>query len=205
MGNCVGKGEGHVLPGDRHTWIVKYGQRVLKSLLDCENGNLLIFHKKAAALNSAFYSHKNLYNNVFDPAFALPSEQKFIDPKIIEKLGAERKLSRVAAAAAAQSEMPVVTEEVKESQTKEATLPRVQRVSSLREKSSSRKREGLQGSATNLNVYVVTWNMNGKVRTLKSEIGSVQVEPLFSVNFDFPLHLRFSTSMVTSYINLQVQ
>lgn len=194
MGNCVGKGEGHVLPGDRHTWIMKYGQRVLKSLLDCENGNLLIFHKKAAALNSAFYSHKSLYNNVFDPALTLPSEHKFIDPKIIEKLGAERKLSRVAAAAAAQLEMSVVTEEVKESQTKEATLPRVQRVCSLREKSSSREREGLQGSPTNLNVYVVTWNMNGKVRTLKSKIRSVQVEPLLSVS----LNLRFSTSMATS-------
>lgn len=154
MGNDVGGIEGYVYPHDRHTWIAKYGQKVVMSLLDCENSNLLAFSKKASAPNAAFYCHKTLYNTVVDPGFPLPAELKVIEQKLVEKLGGEKKVTK-AAAVAPEQQPEFVAGEAKETQ-----IQRVKGVSSVKDKS----RERIQSSFTDLNVYVVTWNMNGKVR-----------------------------------------
>jgi hypothetical protein len=154
MGNDVGGIEGYVYPHDRHTWIAKYGQKVVLSLLDCENSNLLALSKKASATNAALYCHKTLYNTIFDPGFPLPAELKVIEQKLVEKLGGEKKVTKAAAVAPEQQPEFVAGE------AKETKIARVKGVSSVKDKT----REGIQSSFTDLNVYVVTWNMNGKVR-----------------------------------------
>lgn len=154
MGNDVGGIEGCVYPHDRHTWIAKYGQKVVLSLLDCENSNLLALSKNASATNAAFYCHKTLYNTIFDPGFPLPADLKVIEQKLVEKLGGEKKVTK-AAAVAPEQQPEFVAGEAKETKT-----PRVKGVSSVKDKS----REGIRSSFTDLNIYVVTWNMNGKVR-----------------------------------------
>ena len=160
MGNCVGRADDYVLPHDRNNWIAKYGQQVVRGLLDCENSNLLAFNRKYAATNTALYCHKNLYSSCFDPCFPLPSELKLIDPKIVEKLAAERKLSKVSAVVPEVLEPPVVSKESR----RETNRSRVRGVSSAKEKSAAWKQETVRSTAADLNVYAVTWNMNGKVR-----------------------------------------
>lgn len=158
MGNCVGRGEGYVLPHDRHKWIAKYGQQVVRGLLDCENSNLLVFQKRSAAATTSFYCYKNIYNGVFDPSLPLATDHKLINPKIVEKLGAERKLPKLGAVVPSHSDEDHVQKA--KHNLNESSQPRVARVSSLKEKL---RRESSQSSVADLNVYVVTWNMNGKV------------------------------------------
>lgn len=163
MGNCVGRTDDFVLPHDRHTWIAKYGQQVARGLLDCGNNNLLTFNRKHAVTNTALYCHKHLCTNCFEPCFPLPSELKLIDPKIVERLAAERKSSKVAAVAP-EVPGPPATRKEKVSR-REGSRTGVRGVKSAKEKSASWKRETVQSTAADLNVYVVTWNMNGKVPT----------------------------------------
>lgn len=153
MGNCVGRADDYVLPHDRHTWIAKYGQQVARGLLDCGNSNVLPFNRSHAATNTALYCHKHLCTTCFEPCFPLPSELKLIDPEIVESLAAERKSSKAAA---------VVPDN---GNRRDAIRMGVRTVRSAKEKSASLKRDSVQITAADLNVYVVTWNMNGKVPT----------------------------------------
>lgn len=162
MGNCVGRADDYVLPHDRHKWIAKYGQQVVRGFLDCEISNLLTFNRKSAATSTALYCHKNLYISCFDPCSPLPSELKSTDPKIVEKFPAERKSSKAAAVVPAVPESPPVAKESR----RETNQTRVRCVSSVKEKSADSKRETVGSTAADLNVYAVTWNMNGKVRNL---------------------------------------
>lgn len=160
----MGRTDDFVLPHDRHTWIAKYGQQVARGLLDCGNNNLLTFNRKHAVTNTALYCHKHLCTNCFEPCFPLPSELKLIDPKIVERLAAERKSSKVAAVAP-EVPGPPATRKEKVSR-REGSRTGVRGVKSAKEKSASWKRETVQSTAADLNVYVVTWNMNGKVSNL---------------------------------------
>lgn len=158
MGNCVGRADDYVLHHERNKWIVKYGQQVVRGLLDCENSNLMTFNRKYAATETALSCHKNLYSNCFDPCFPLPSELKLIDPKIVEKLGAERKFSK-GAAVVPEVPKPLIGDRV----IRDAKQTGVKQVISAKEKSFPRGGETAPSTAADLNVYVVTWNMNGKV------------------------------------------
>lgn len=162
MGNCVGRADDYVLPHDRHTWIAKYGQQVARGLLECGNSNLLTFNRKQAATNTALYCHKHLCTTCFDPCFPVPSELKLIDPNIVERLAAERKSSKAAAVAPEVPESPHICKE--KGARREVHRTGVRAVKSAKEKAAAWKRETVQSTAADLNVYVVTWNMNGKVR-----------------------------------------
>lgn len=158
MGNCVGRADDYVLPHSRQKWIAKCGQQVVRGLVNCENSNVMGYNSKYT--DTALYCHKSLYGRCFDPCFPLPSERKLIDPMIVEKLAAERKSSKRAAVAPdIGPESPVVGKGA------EAKQSGVKAVRSAKEKSSALKRETAGSTAADLNVYVVTWNMNGKVPT----------------------------------------
>jgi hypothetical protein len=157
MGNCVGRADDYVLPHSRQKWIAKCGQQVVRGLVNCENSNVMGYNSKYT--DTALYCHKSLYGRCFDPCFPLPSERKLIDPMIVEKLAAERKSSKRAAVAPdIGPESPVVGKGA------EAKQSGVKAVRSAKEKSSALKQETAGSTAADLNVYVVTWNMNGKVR-----------------------------------------
>jgi len=97
----------------------------------------------------------------------LPSELKLIDPEIIERLAAERKSSKASAIAPEVPGSPVTRKE--KGSRREANRTGVRCVKSAKEKSASLKRETVQSTAADLNVYVVTCNMNGKVRKPTAE------------------------------------
>jgi len=163
MGNCVGRADQCVLPHDRHKWIAKCGQQVFRGFLDYENNNLMAFERKCAATDTALYCHKNLYSS-FDPcSLPLAPELRLIDPMIVEKLAADRRSSkRSVVAPDTDPESPIICS-AKENR-REMKLIRIQRVTSAKEKSAPCKLETAQSTAADLDVYVVTWNMNGKVR-----------------------------------------
>ncbi|KAG0608167.1 hypothetical protein M758_8G084400 [Ceratodon purpureus] len=160
MGNCVGRADDYVLPHNRHKWIAKCGQQVARGLLDCENSNLMAFNRKYAATDAALNCHKSLYGRCFDPCFPLPSEMKLIDPKIVRELAAERKSAKGAAVAPdIDPESPIA------GKGREAKQSGVKPVRAAREKPTACKHETPGSTPADLNVYVVTWNMNSKVPT----------------------------------------
>ena len=155
----MGRADDYVLPHNRHKWIAKCGQQVARGLLDCENSNLMAFNRKYAATDAALNCHKSLYGRCFDPCFPLPSEMKLIDPKIVRELAAERKSAKGAAVAPdIDPESPIA------GKGREAKQSGVKPVRAAREKPTACKHETPGSTPADLNVYVVTWNMNSKVR-----------------------------------------
>ena len=153
MGNCVARADDYVIPQNHEKWMAKCRQEVVRGLLDCDKRNRMASNSEYSATDTAMYCHKSLYGRCFDPCFPLPTEQKVIGPKIVANLAVGRKSSkRTVVAPDTVPELPTVGKQ------RNGRQPGVKTVRSAKEKKEESK------SAANLNVYVVTWNMNGKVR-----------------------------------------
>lgn len=161
----MGRPDDYVLHHGRSKWIVKYGQQVVRGLLDCEKSNLMAFNIKYAATDTALSCHRNLYRSCFDPCFPLPSDYKLIDPKIVEELGVERKPPKAALATPGVPKPPNGGKRMR----REAEKSGTKQVISAKE-IASWKSKTVASTAADLDVYVVTWNMNSKVPSNFSDL-----------------------------------
>ncbi|CAM6013911.1 unnamed protein product [Sphagnum balticum] len=192
MGNCVGRagsgGSGCVLPHERQKWVAKYGQQLARGLLDCENSNLLLFHKRNVATSTALYCSNNVYmNGVVEPSWPpFPKDHHLkeietvilneIDPNFVTVVNNndDKKDLSIMAADNLNNDRgsdDMVQEQIPEAEGNWGSSEIRHRINSgdlalcvneLREILGAWSNEYCQQFVNDLDIYVVTWNMNGK-------------------------------------------